>query len=569
MIDDVTKYAQDVVNGKYVVCQANFLACKRHLEDLEKSKTEDFPYYFNVDEAQRIIEFGESLRLAEQNGKEVKLFPFQKFIVGSLMGWLCKDDHSWRYRQSNVSFAKQNGKSFLNGLLITYGSGFTNSPYGQFYISATSQKLSKICFQEICKFIDMDEELQEMYKVFGYKSEILCYDTKATIKALSGDKKVDGIRGIISTIDEMHLDKDDELYNVMKNGQGQLYQSIISIISTAGKNLDYPYYNIYLYSKKILEKKIVDDRMFIFICEIDKDDSWEDKSVYIKANPIYTEKQIDLIYDDFLRQKELGNAKLVDFATKRLNQWCSDDLEFYMTEDVVEKMESENLKIEDYKGQTCVIGLDLSSLGDLTSVSFVFKDWDENGEESYFIKSHSFLPRITFNKFKKKDRKWTSYVKEGSLTVTDAVGGESLDYKVIINYIKEIIDKNNLKVVMLCYDSNNIGGILQDIDETLKLDAMPIKQSMINLTEPTVLFRSYARNGQVKFEKSALYRECLKNAVLIQDFGENKCCKIDKRQIDRKIDAVDATIDAMKFALTLKKKKRINYSKIYEKLKQK
>ena len=551
MLDHVTKYAEDVVNNKYIVCETNYLACKRHLEDLEASKTDEFDYYFDVDAAQRVIEFGEMLKIAEQGGKPVILFPFQKFILGSLMGWKCKNNHSWRFRQSNVSFAKQNGKSFLNGLLMTYGCGYTESLYGQFYISANTQKLSKICFKEIYKFIEMDEELQDEFEVYKYKSEILCNNTNATIMALSGDKKVDGIRPIIATVDEMHLDKSDDLYRVMKNGQGQLYQSIISIISTAGENLDYPYYKIYLYSKKILKREVKDDRFFVFICEIDKDDSWEDKKNYIKANPIYTKEQINLIYDDFIRQRELSNSNLIDFATKRLNQWNSNESENYLSIDIIEKMRTD-LTIEDYKEFVCVIGIDLSSLSDLTSISFIFKVWDDEGNEEYFIKSHSFIPRITFDKFNKKDRVWSMYVKEGSLTITDAIGGEALDYKCVINYIKSIIDNYKLKPIMLCYDSNNIGGILQDIDETLKLDAMPVKQSMINLTEPTVMFKALAKNNRIKFETSLLYEHCLENAIIIQDFGENKCCKIDKRQVDRKIDPIDSTMDAMKFAITMK-----------------
>ena len=565
MIDEITQYAKDVVDGKYVVCEANYLACKRHLDDVERSKSDEYKYYFNVKEAQRIIEYAECLRIADKGGMKVKLYPFQKFIVGSLMGWLCKDDDSWRFRLSNVSFAKKNGKSFLSGILLSYALACCKEQYSKYYIVANRRKEARICYEEITKFIQMDKNLMKIFKIFDYKSELKCTATNNILEVLSREKKLDGIKGVFSVIDEMHLIDSLDTFNALKFGQSTLYETMVSIISTAGTDLSYPYYKIYLMSKKILAKEITDERMFIFICELDKDDSYEDKSVYIKANPSFELKDIDEVYADYLRFKEIGGSEFTKFITKRLNLFVAGgDSENYLTADIVEKMQT-NKTIADFKGRECVIGLDMSSLSDLTSTTFLFKDFLPNNVENYFIKSHSFLPRVAYNRFVKKDKNWIDYVNEGSLTVTDAVGGEALDYKKVITYIKDIIDTYKLKPIILCYDSNNIGGILQDIDETLRLDGMPIRQSMLNLTEPTVMFKVLAKNGQVQFEASKLYEFCLNNAVIVQDFGENKCCKVDKRQVDRKIDAIDATIDAMKFALTMKKpKKRPDYSKIYE-----
>lgn len=567
MLDEVTQYAKDVLEGKYITCKATKLACKRHLNDLERAKTEEFSYYFDVKEAKRVIKFSETLKLAEQGGINVKLKPFQKFCLGSLMGWRTKEGHNWRFRQSNISFARQNGKSFLNGDLMTYVSNFMpNMDYKQFYIGANNQKQAKIVFKEVVKFIDMDEDLQSMFKIMDYKSEITCLNTKSTIKALSRDSKIDGLRPTLGVIDEYHQSAKSDILDALKNGQGKLENSLISIISTAGSNLNYPYYAMYLYSKKVLKGEIEDDRIFIYICELDENDSIDDKSVYIKSNPLYSEKEIDMLYDDYLRAKEMSESQLVDFMTKRLNIWVENKAVNFLTLDVIEKMRSEET-IESFKDKECVIGLDLSSISDLTSVSFVFKDWDSKGDEQYFIHSHSFLPFETFKKFRKKDSKWQEYVDNNELTLTTACQGLRLDYKAVITYIQDMIKTYNLKVKMLCYDSNNIGGILQDIEETLKVDSIAIAQSMKNLTEPTCNFEILAKAGQVKFSNNSLYEECLKNAVLISEYGESKLCKIDKKQPDRKIDCIDATIDAFKFVITIAKpKKKIDYSKIYEKL---
>ena len=43
-IDRVTVYAKSVVNGEVVCGIYHKLACQRHLNDLEKQNTKEFPY---------------------------------------------------------------------------------------------------------------------------------------------------------------------------------------------------------------------------------------------------------------------------------------------------------------------------------------------------------------------------------------------------------------------------------------------------------------------------------------------------------------------------------------------
>ena len=85
MIDRVTKYALDVVEGRVVAGELAILACQRHLNDIEKSKSDSFIYKFDVEKANRIIEFAETLQIAEGDDEErgpLKLRPFQDFILG-------------------------------------------------------------------------------------------------------------------------------------------------------------------------------------------------------------------------------------------------------------------------------------------------------------------------------------------------------------------------------------------------------------------------------------------------------------------------------------------------------
>ena len=133
-MDRTTQYASDVLSGRIIAGKLVKLACERHLRDIERAASDDFKYYFDVCEAQNIIDFGEMLTIAEGEEQEnVKLYPFQCFILGSLNGWRTKKGKHRRYRTSYIQLGRQNGKSFLNGILAAYYGNFDKYKYGQIY----------------------------------------------------------------------------------------------------------------------------------------------------------------------------------------------------------------------------------------------------------------------------------------------------------------------------------------------------------------------------------------------------------------------------------------------------
>lgn len=90
--DRTTQYALDVLAGKINVGELVRLACERHVEDMEKSKAAPYKYYFDVEKAERIIDFAETLTIAEgEEEQSVSAYPFQCFILGSLNGWRTKE----------------------------------------------------------------------------------------------------------------------------------------------------------------------------------------------------------------------------------------------------------------------------------------------------------------------------------------------------------------------------------------------------------------------------------------------------------------------------------------------
>jgi len=162
MLDRPTKFAEAVISGTIdrAIGKTEILACERHLRDLERQGTPEFPYVWSPERAQIIIDFAESLTLAE--GEEplpLYCYPFQDFIFGNWHAWVIKDTEYRRFRTSYIQVARQNGKSLGNAVPSLYYGNFDGYQYPQIYATATKELQAKIVLKECIKFINADEEL--------------------------------------------------------------------------------------------------------------------------------------------------------------------------------------------------------------------------------------------------------------------------------------------------------------------------------------------------------------------------------------------------------------------------
>lgn len=272
--DRTTQYAKDVLAGKIIAGELVKLACKRHLDDLERSKLATFRYYFDVEEANDLLEFAETLTIAEgEEQQQVVLYPFQCFILGNLNGWRTKEKKYRRFRTSYVQLGRQNGKSFLNGILAAYYGNFTSYQYPKIFCAATKQDQANIVFEEVAKFINSDADLSELFRIHEHNHTIECLCTNGEIKAISGDtKSLDGHRPYLGIVDEYHAHKTNQMYKLLEGGIKKMKSALISVITTAGFDQKSPCFALYEHCKTILRGGTSIDTQFCYIAEMDEKD---------------------------------------------------------------------------------------------------------------------------------------------------------------------------------------------------------------------------------------------------------------------------------------------------------
>lgn len=556
MTDRVTDFARKNLKNKKDFGEDARLAFRRHLDDLKRSKKKDpnFPYTFNVEKSEDIIELANKLTIAEGEGNEsFTCVGFQEFILGSLFGWVHKETGKRRFTDSYVQVSRQQGKSVLNAILGIKCSNFDNYNYGQIYCTATKADQARIVLNEITKFIRADKDLEELFDIKDYKNEITGKITSTVIRALGRDTHtIDGFRPYLGIVDEYHAHKDNQMYKLLKGGTRKLKQSLVSVITTAGFNLNAPCYELYKYCQRVLRKIDNNDRQFIYIAQMDKgDDIWNPEN-WIKCCPLTGKDQelLAAMIEDAKKAQSMGGAEMRDFLTKALNIWVTNAETAFIDLAGWEKCGT-GRTLEDFAGKQVVVGLDLSSGGDLTSYCLEFPYEDENtGDRRYFLHSHSFIPKNRMQEHMdlEDNAPYVIWQQQGLLTVTTAAGGIKTDYKTILGSLHEVIDKYSLDVIAIGYDPHNASAFLSDLED-FGCDLIEIKQSARSLNDATIDFQLEVKAHNMEYnENNVLLTRSMNDAILSEpnSFGE---IKIDKMLQKNRIDPCDAAICSHKVAM--------------------
>lgn len=542
--DRATLHAERVVSGQEPSCLTHRMACERHLNEIAKQGTKEFPFVWCPEKSEKILRYAEMLTIAEgAQPRPVRLHDFQCFDLGVPFGWVHAETGFRRIRRKYKSVARQNGKTFENGITGSYIANWGGYNFGKLFTAATKKRQARIAWEEIQKFITVDKDLQALFDVKDYKSLIIAKRTGCTIEALSRESGLDdGFRAIFCSVDEIHQHKDNGIYKALYNGQASLDEALISMITTRGKSLNSFCREMDDYCLQILAGTAEADDFFVDIYTLDKEDDPFDESVWYKANPhlVTVPSALEQLRRDAQTAKQMGGFEMSDYMTKRQNLWYEYGDTQYITPNEW-KLGRTELTIENMRGRRCFAGLDLSSGGDLTSLALLFPLDDGK----IYVWSHSYIPAKRLEEHIITDTApYDVWAKSGLLTPSEAVGGLKNDYLQIVADLKELQEKFEINIACIGYDPHNADAFLEELD-TLGAPLLEVKQSARFLSDATADFALEVKAGNVLYDqRNALMSWSIVNAKKTKNsFGE---IKVDKEVNARhaRIDVVDAIIDA-------------------------
>lgn len=546
MRDRCTEHARAVVAGAPGHGELHRLACQRHLRDLSRQRTEEFPYYWDAEASEQVLAYAETLTIAEgAEPKPVRLTETQAFDIGCTFGWKKVANDKRRFRRRYKSMARQNGKTFENGILGTYIAGFSGYRHGKLFTVATKKRQARLAWEEMSKFVGIDPDLGELFRVKDYKSTIEATETHCTIEALSREAGLDdGFRSIFSSIDELHQHKDNKIYKAIYNGTRSLPETLVSMITTRGDQLNSFCKEMDDYAVKVLRGLTTAEDFFIDIYCLDPGDDIWDEANWIKANPFLCldEERMETLRQDAQTARDMGGSELRDFLTKCLNMWVKNTDDQFIDPEAWKACGSDRslADIVAAGNRDCWVGLDLSSGGDLTTLTLEFPIG-----EGYYIYSHSFMPRGRLDEHVETDlAPYDLWEAAGLITVTGGSTDYMNDYKFIVSHLAEIRDHFGLNFLGIGVDPHNAAGIMQDL-EALGCPVVTITQSARSLNDATVAVQLLTKGQRLEYDRAnELLTWSMVNAAIVRNSFEE--IKVDKKPGARfkRIDPVDALIDA-------------------------
>ena len=548
------RYATDCISGKIISCKKHKQACSRFLRDVKREDSGEASFYWDDQEAQKIIKWFSFLRHSKGvlAGKPIKLTEWQQFHLCQLYGRRRKEDGYKRFKKSFVEVARKNAKSQEEAGVALYEisvQATKNKEVYEYYTAGVKRDQSKIVFEE-AKLMLNGSPLKKKFKLTN--NAITHVKTGSYIKALSKEdgKTGDGTNPAGLIVDEYHQHKTTEFLDLGLGSNTK--ESLLMIITTAGMDLTYPCYTQeYDYCSKVLDSNIdvENDTYLIDIMEIDPGDDIGDEENWKKANPIRMSYSAgrEKIRGDYEIAKVIPE-KMIAFLTKMLNVWVQQKENGYMNMEKWKKCEVKNLPIS-IKGKPVYVGFDMSSKIDLTSVAFVIPyrngNFDKKGRErtEYIVLSHSFIPnqeKMMERVFKDKVP-YDAWERQGFITMTNS---EIVDQNVVMDYVLDFCKEKELDIQTLCFDPANASKLMIDLsDEGYIVEE--VFQSHKSLNESTEGFREEVLMGNVCYLYNPVLNYAMSNAVIKKNNG---LIKIDKDATAKKIDPVDATLCAYKLA---------------------
>ena len=551
--DPVTLYAQEVVAGRRVVGPHVRAQCKRHLDDLDVGQKRGLSW--DLAEANKAIRFFElvlKLNGGEFEGKPFILLPWQKFVVGSLFGWMGADGYR-RFRVAYVETAKGSGKSPLAAGIGLKGLVADGEPRAEIYSAATKKDQAMILFRDAVAMRNQSPELSKRIVPSGTGEKVwnLAYlQEGAFFRPISSYDGQSGPRPHISLVDEYHEHKTNLVTEMLRAGTKSRRQALLFIITNSGSDKRVPCWSYHEYGAKVAAQEVIDDAMFPYICALDDgDDPFESEDCWPKANPSL--QDANLPGYKYIREQvtEAKGMPSKESLVRRLNFCVWTDAESPWISREVWKTAEREYDIESLRGRRAVAGLDLSSTTDLTALVFLVEPVEAG--EPWKLVPYGWLPEVDLQRKADKDRvPWVQWKAEGWLNTTP---GAAISKRVILQRLSGLCDF--FQVMEVGYDRWRMKDLLSlASDDGITLPPMrEFGQGFRDMSPAVEQFERMLLNGELVHPGHKLLNYCVGNSVIEQDAAENR--KLSKAKATGRIDLAVAAVMAAGLVTTAEKPK--------------
>lgn len=549
--DPATLYAFSVLNGTKIAGYRIKLACFRHLMDLKRQGQPDFPYHYDVEEANRLLTFAKICPNVD-TGEPTKLMEWQEFTFALMFGWRDEDSNK-RFTRVIDSVSRGQGKTYQMAILVCYS--FLIESIG---LSNQDYLVASINFKQTMKLFgyvaSMMRKIIQSEPFKSYASEVNLYiqsdqiimkKNNNVLRAISLEAgQYDSYHFRTAIFDEIGEVKSRETVSKIISGQVKVPNHQFIQISTSYPDPTVPFHEDQKMVIQAMEqdwKRDADSYLGLIWSQDSLDETYKPET-WVKSNPL-----LDLPdqHDGLMkglkdkRDSDLLTGNISDFQTKNLNLWLKQSTDSYLNLRDVEDAVDNDFKID---GREVFIGFDYSMFSDNTALGFVYP----YGDRKFHLEQHSFIPWQHAGSIEAKEKQdglaYRNYPEYCTITAHQQgiINPEQI-YRWLLSYVEE----HQLKVKFFGYDrfgSYQVKNITESLNVNTDWYIMDIQQRTSALANPTKFLQELFVTHKVSIPNDPIMQKALLNAIVKADkIG----IQIDKDKATLKIDVVDALIDAL------------------------
>ena len=535
-VNSANKYARDVVAGRIPAGKWVIAACRRHVEDLKREKSRGFRYRFDRDQAERVCKFVQLLPHVKgawaRKRENIKLRPWQQWILCCIFGWVRKKDGTRRFREAYLEIPRKNGKSVLAAGVGLYCFCADGEFGAEVYSGATTEKQAWEVFRPSRLMTLRTAPLLQKFGIEVNAANLAIPHDGSRFEPLIGNPG-DGSSPSCSIVDEFHEHDKPDLYDTMATGMGAREQPLMFIITTAGSNIAGPCYEKRLEVQKILGGVFSDDETFGVIYSIDEDDDWKSEASLRKANPNFGVSVSADYLKAMVRKAVQSPSKQNSVKTKHFNIWVGAKTA-WLNMELWNRCAEPSLRIEGFAGQRCMLAVDLATRIDMAALSRVFYRIEDDGRLHYYVFPRFYLPESALETSKNADR-YAGWAAEGHL---DLIDGDEIDFNTIQEHI--LADASMYQVDEMPYDPWQATQLAQNVQAEAPDVPVEFRNTVGNMSPAMKEMEAAIAAGRFHHPDNPILNWMASNVVAKEDAKENIYPR--KEVPENKIDGIVATI---------------------------
>jgi phage terminase large subunit-like protein len=502
-------------------------------------ETDEGRYYFDADAADRACDFFPlylTHHIGEFDGQPFVLREDQtKLLIRPVFGWKRASDGLRRFRKLFAFCPKGYGKSPVGAGLGIYLARCDYEPAAEVYAVAADRDNARTVHDHAKIMVEQSPDLFDGCEIL--KDSIVWVGTHAVYKVLSADAATKhGFRPHAVIFDELHAQKNRDLYEALKKSMVKRRQPLMVIITHAGTDDEGICYEEYDLAKRVLSGSAAIDTALPVIFEMQPSDDWTDPVVWQRVNPGHG---ITVKHHGILEECQEALAeprKRNDFLRYHGNRWTSQATAWIP----IEWWDACQGPLDDAELVTleCAAGLDLAQKWDLACFAVVFRKCldaptsvevvaeEINGATvkktvalnyQLFVRPFFWIPENTMRQHEKEDgvpyREWAS---RGLVTPTD---GDIIDYTRIYQDITTRIVPRypRLKPGTIGYDPAFATDIATKLRDLAGLQILEVLQNYTMISEPSQIIEALIKGKRVRHDGHRVLRWNWENAAVKTD----------------------------------------------------